>query len=92
MPAANVKELIALAKAKPGQIRYASGGSGSSLHLAGELLKIMLKIVQAPEFKARMLAQATMVSGTTPEALARYLHEEIVKWAKVVKAAGIRVE
>lgn len=41
MPAKSVKELLALAKAKPGQINYASAGSGSSSHLAMELLKSM---------------------------------------------------
>jgi tripartite-type tricarboxylate transporter receptor subunit TctC len=35
----SVKDLIAIAKAKPGQLQYASGGNGSSLHLAGELFK-----------------------------------------------------
>ena len=39
--AKTVKELIALAKAKPGQINYGSGGSGSSSHLAMELFKSM---------------------------------------------------
>ena len=38
---ASVKELLAAAKAKPGQLQYASGGNGSSLHLAGELFKYM---------------------------------------------------
>ena len=37
--AKSVKELIALAKAKPGQLHYASPGSGSSAHLGGELFK-----------------------------------------------------
>jgi tripartite-type tricarboxylate transporter receptor subunit TctC len=37
----SVKDLIAMAKAKPGQLQYASGGNGSSLHLAGELFKYM---------------------------------------------------
>ena len=39
VPAANVKELVALAKAKPGQISYASFGIGATSHLTGELLK-----------------------------------------------------
>lgn len=39
LPAKTLKELIALAKARPGQIAYASGGNGTSTHLAGELLK-----------------------------------------------------
>jgi tripartite-type tricarboxylate transporter receptor subunit TctC len=43
-PAKSVKDLIALAKAKPGSINYASGGSGASSHLAMELLKSMAKI------------------------------------------------
>jgi tripartite-type tricarboxylate transporter receptor subunit TctC len=41
LPAKNVKEVIALAKAKPRSINYGSGGSGSSSHLAMELFKSM---------------------------------------------------
>lgn len=43
-PAKSVKDLIALAKAKPNQINYASGGNGSSTHLAMEMLKRMAGI------------------------------------------------
>ena len=39
VPARNVAELVALAKAKPGQINYASVGNGSAVHLATELFK-----------------------------------------------------
>ena len=41
VPASNVKELIALAKSKPGQVTYGSYGNGSSAHLIGELFKMM---------------------------------------------------
>ncbi len=44
VPARNLKELIALAKAQPGQLTYATSGLGSSNHVAGELLKLMARI------------------------------------------------
>ncbi len=40
LPAHNVAELVALAKAKPGQLNFAIGALGSSLHLAGEAFKL----------------------------------------------------
>lgn len=40
VPAKDVRELIALAKAKPGQLNFAIGAVGSSLHLAGDLFKM----------------------------------------------------
>jgi tripartite-type tricarboxylate transporter receptor subunit TctC len=40
----NVKELIALARARPGQINYSSSGPGGAPHLGGELLKSMARI------------------------------------------------
>ena len=39
LPVKSVKELLALTKAKPGEFSYASGGTGSSQHLTGELFK-----------------------------------------------------
>ncbi|MGE5523584.1 MAG: tripartite tricarboxylate transporter substrate binding protein [Rhodospirillaceae bacterium] len=43
LPAKSVKELVALAKAKPGTINFGSGGNGSAAHLAGEYFKLMTK-------------------------------------------------
>jgi tripartite-type tricarboxylate transporter receptor subunit TctC len=44
VPANNLKELIELAKAKPGTVNFASSGPGSMPHLAGEMLKIAARI------------------------------------------------
>ena len=44
LPAKNMRELIALAKTRPGEINYSSSGTGSSQHLAGELLKSLAHI------------------------------------------------
>jgi tripartite-type tricarboxylate transporter receptor subunit TctC len=41
IPAKDVKELIAYGKANPGKLNFASGGSGTAIHLAGELFKTM---------------------------------------------------
>jgi len=41
LPAKSVKDVIALAKAQPGKLTYASSGNGTSIHLSGELFKSM---------------------------------------------------
>ncbi|WP_182343516.1 Bug family tripartite tricarboxylate transporter substrate binding protein [Comamonas koreensis] len=43
-PFKNVKELISYAQAHPGQVNFGSSGSGSSIHLSGELFKMMAKV------------------------------------------------
>ncbi len=64
LPVKTVKELIALAKAKPGQINYASAGSGGMPHLAGELFNSMagVKLVHIP-YKGAAPATIDLVGG-----------------------------
>jgi len=64
VPAGNVKELLALAAAKPGSLSYGSAGIGTSGHLAGELLNSAEKvgIVHVP-YKGGAPALADLVAG-----------------------------
>ena len=64
VPAKNTAELIALAKARPGQLNYASAGGGSATHLSGELLKSMagVNIVHVP-YKGTGPAVTALLSG-----------------------------
>ena len=63
-PARTVKEVIALAKAKPGALNFASAGVGSSSHLAGELFRILAgaDIVHVP-YKGAGPAMVDVLSG-----------------------------
>lgn len=75
----NVQELIALARTKPGQLTYASGGNGTSNHLAGELLKYLTKIDVThvpykgggPAVLASISGEVTMLFATMPSAMAQ---------------------
>src|ERR1035437_2771261 len=64
LPAQTLKEFIALAKSKPGQLNYGSGGSGTSLHLAGELFKITagVDLVHVP-YKGASVAMNDVIGG-----------------------------
>ncbi|HYL91317.1 MAG TPA: tripartite tricarboxylate transporter substrate binding protein [Burkholderiales bacterium] len=64
LPANNLAELIALAKAKPGTINYASYGSGSQPHLSGEMLKYKagIDLVHVP-YKGISLAVPAVMAG-----------------------------
>jgi tripartite-type tricarboxylate transporter receptor subunit TctC len=64
VPAKNLQELLALAKQKPGSLNYASGGTGASTHLAGELLKLVagVDIVHVP-YKGTGPAMIDLLGG-----------------------------
>jgi tripartite-type tricarboxylate transporter receptor subunit TctC len=67
LPVKGVKELLALARARPGEISYASPGAGNSSHLAGELFNAMakVKILHVP-YKGMAPAVVSVVSGEAP--------------------------
>jgi tripartite-type tricarboxylate transporter receptor subunit TctC len=66
LPAKSVKELVALAKARPGQLNYGSAGSGSGGHLATEILCMMggVKMTHVP-YKGSAAAMFDVVAGHT---------------------------
>jgi tripartite-type tricarboxylate transporter receptor subunit TctC len=77
VPSRSVKEFIALARSKPGQLNYGSGGNGSNQHLATELFTMMagVKLVHVP-YKGGAPAMSDLVGGqiefmfqTIPEAI-----------------------
>jgi tripartite-type tricarboxylate transporter receptor subunit TctC len=190
LPVANLRDFIALAKTKPGQLNFGSSGTGGGAHLAVELFKVMAGIelthipykgsalaltdllggqiqltfsqppivlphiksgklkglaissarrlsalpefptmaesgvagyeatswqglvapaatprpiivklnseirraLQLPEIGARLAAEGSEAGATTPDEFGAYIRREIVKWSKVVKESGIRIE
>ena len=93
LPVKSVKELIALAKAKPGQLNYASSGTGSASHLSGELFKVMTgtRIVRI-NFKGLGAAVTSVLSGevqlmyANPAAIAPYLRAGRVRPLAITSA------
>ena len=64
VPARSVRELIALAKRRPGQLNYGSGGLGSASHLAAEVFKSMARVdITHIPYKGVGLAFVDLVSG-----------------------------
>jgi tripartite-type tricarboxylate transporter receptor subunit TctC len=64
LPAKSVKELVALARAKPGTINFGSGGNGSAAHLAGEYFKLLTQtdIVHIP-YRGTAPAVTDLIAG-----------------------------
>jgi tripartite-type tricarboxylate transporter receptor subunit TctC len=66
VPATSVRELVALAKARPGALNYASAAIGTSNHLAAELFKSMLSVnIVRIGFKGAATALTSVVAGET---------------------------
>lgn len=66
-PAHSIKELIAIAKSRPGEINFASGGNGTGQHLSTELFMLMTgtKLTHVP-YRGASPAYTDVISGRTP--------------------------
>ena len=64
MPVSNARQLVALAKARPGQLTFSSPGSGTPNHLSGEMLKMLTGIdMQHVPFKGSAQAISDVIGG-----------------------------
>jgi tripartite-type tricarboxylate transporter receptor subunit TctC len=86
VPANNLQEFIALAKAKPGQLNYASSGPGTPYHMAGELFKAMsgTNIVHVPH-KASGDARNSVIGGHV-----QMMFDAITTMGELAKAGQVR--
>jgi tripartite-type tricarboxylate transporter receptor subunit TctC len=86
LPVRNVKDLIVFAKARPGQLTFASSGNGSGPHLGMELFKNMagIDVVHVP-YKGAGQAMTDLLSGQVPIFLNNFL-----AGAQMIKAGRLR--
>jgi tripartite-type tricarboxylate transporter receptor subunit TctC len=86
VPAATLKEFIALAKSKPGQLNYASSGPGTPYHMAGELFKALagVDIVHVP-YKGSSGARTDILGGQV-----QMMFDAITTMAPNVQAGKLR--
>jgi tripartite-type tricarboxylate transporter receptor subunit TctC len=90
LPVADANELIAYARARPGQLSFAIGGIGSSLHLAGEAFKLQAKvfIVNIP-YRGTAPAVIDVVAGNVPLMFAPVVNTRALIQAGRLKALGV---
>jgi len=86
VPANNLKELIVLAKSKPGALNYASSGPGTPYHMAGELFKAMagIDVVHVPH-KGSAEARTSVLAGDV-----QMMFDAITTMAPLAQAGKVR--
>ena len=105
LPVNTLKELVALAKKRPGQLEFASAGTGSSAHMLGETFKALAKIdivqrlnkelvriVNLPEIKEKLKDLGSDGVGNSPEEFQRFVVSEHASYGKLIKTMGIKPE
>jgi tripartite-type tricarboxylate transporter receptor subunit TctC len=66
--------------------------AGTPKDIVATLNAAMLKILKQPDFHALLVTNGMEPIGSTPSDFSKYIDTEIVKWSKVIKSAGIKVE
>jgi tripartite-type tricarboxylate transporter receptor subunit TctC len=86
VPAASVREFVALAKAQPGKLNYASSGPGTPYHMAGELFKAMagVDIVHVP-YRGSSGARTDVLGGQV-----QMMFDAITTMAPLARAGKLR--
>jgi tripartite-type tricarboxylate transporter receptor subunit TctC len=97
LPVKSVQDLIALARAKPGQLNFASAGSGSATHFVGELLKVSAQIDVVhvpykgiPEAVTDVLAGRVQFIMTPPSTLGAFVKDGRLRALGVTSKERIR--
>jgi tripartite-type tricarboxylate transporter receptor subunit TctC len=85
-PAGTIPELIAMARAEPGTLTYASGGNGTTNHLSGEMLKALAKIdiVHVP-YRGTAPALAALIAGEV-----RMMFASTIESMPLIKAGRVK--
>lgn len=90
MPVRSVKELLALARSRPGALNYASSGIGSNSNITGELFNLMAKVnIVAIQFKGGGPALLAAVSGEAPISFSNVSETARMVEAKRLVALGV---
>lgn len=90
LPVRSVKELLALARARPGQLNYASSGIGSNSNITGELFNLLGKVnIVAVQFKGGGPALLAAVSGECPISFSNISETARMVESKRLRALGV---
>jgi tripartite-type tricarboxylate transporter receptor subunit TctC len=66
--------------------------AGTPLEIVSKLNTEVLRVLAAPDFRSRIMLEAVSPIGSTPEEFGSFMRSEIVRWAKVVRDSGAKVD
>ena len=94
--AAALPEYPAVAETLPGYAAFQWYGvlvrAGTPAEIVNTLHAELVKVMQAPDLRARIESEGSVPSSTTPQEFAAHMRTETVKWAKVVEVSGAHID